>query len=413
MNIGKTNRKWLLPLLLLCLPLTAAAVEEHEGDHAGHDAEARHVEELKGPHGGELLKQGNITLELTIFEEGVPPEYHAWITRDGEALKQANLMVTLTRLNGRKDVFRFTRHERFWKGDGVVAEPHSFDVTASLEVAGMRYQWQWSSYEGRVTISDAIADKSGITTAVAGPGVIRRHRAVYGRLVTPPGQQARLQARFPGVVTAITVQVGDRVKKGQLLARVEANRSLQTYALRAPITGTVQSVSASIGEVTGDQALFELINTDTLWAELKLFSDARQVVKTGQPVTIDLAAEEIESRIASITPVGDAPYVLARVPFDNADQQAAPGELVRARILIDTATVPLAVDNRALQDFRDGQAVFIKVGNIYEVRPVQLGLSDNALTQVLDGLAPGSTYVVNESYLIKADILKAGASHGH
>lgn len=57
--------------------------------------------------------------------------------------------------------------------------------------------------------------------------------------------------------------------------------------------------------------------------------------------------------------------------------------------------------------------VFIKVGDEYEIRPLELGISDGRFTQVLSGLNVGDDYVVNQSYLIKADIEKSGASHDH
>ncbi|MBF6682387.1 HlyD family efflux transporter periplasmic adaptor subunit, partial [Acinetobacter baumannii] len=135
---------------------------------------------------------------------------------------------------------------------------------------------------------------------------------------------------------------------------------------RAPLSGTVQSVRVSVGETTGSTPLFEVIDTAALWAELKVFPGVRQAVKTGQTVLVTLGQGAIKSRIASITPVGDQPYVLARVPIDNADQRAVPGELVSARIVTATDRVPLAVDNRAVQYLRGEPVVFVKEGNAYQ-----------------------------------------------
>jgi membrane fusion protein, heavy metal efflux system len=73
----------------------------------------------------------------------------------------------------------------------------------------------------------------------------------------------------------------------------------------------------------------------------------------------------------------------------------------------------LAVPLSALQRFRDFDVVFAQVGEAYEVRMLTLGRRDASLVEVLDGLAPGTVYVTDNSYLIKADIEKAGASHDH
>jgi cobalt-zinc-cadmium efflux system membrane fusion protein len=44
---------------------------------------------------------------------------------------------------------------------------------------------------------------------------------------------------------------------------------------------------------------------------------------------------------------------------------------------------------------------------------VTLGDSDGEWVEIKAGLAPGQRFVVNNSYLIKADIEKSGASHDH
>ena len=44
------------------------------------------TESARGPNGGRLLTDGDFTLELAIFEAGVPPEFHAWATAGGAEL---------------------------------------------------------------------------------------------------------------------------------------------------------------------------------------------------------------------------------------------------------------------------------------------------------------------------------------
>ncbi len=111
--------------------------------------------------------------------------------------------------------------------------------------------------------------------------------------------------------------------------------------------------------------------------------------------------------------VGLSPHVVARVPIDNPDLVWTPGLLVEADVTIAEFEVALAIDNRALQQFRDWQVVFIQIGDSYEIRPLELGRSDARYTEVLSGLHPGDRYVVENSYLLKADLEKSGASHDH
>ena len=66
-----------------------------------------------------------------------------------------------------------------------------------------------------------------------------------------------------------------------------------------------------------------------------------------------------------------------------------------------------------LQRFRDFTVVFAKYCATYEVRMLELGRKDGDFVEVLGGIDPGENYVTANSFLIKADIEKSGASHDH
>ena len=103
----------------------------------------------------------------------------------------------------------------------------------------------------------------------------------------------------------------------------------------------------------------------------------------------------------------------ARVVLDNADQQWTPGMFIAASVMVGTTPVPLVIKNSALQSMRAWTVAFINIGETYEARPLSLGRTDGQLTEVLGGLTAGDSYVAENSYLIKADIEKSGASHGN
>jgi cobalt-zinc-cadmium efflux system membrane fusion protein len=86
---------------------------------------------------------------------------------------------------------------------------------------------------------------------------------------------------------------------------------------------------------------------------------------------------------------------------------------VIASVVTEQIEVPLAVKRSALQTYRDMPVVFARFGNIFEVRMVQLGRQDEAYVEVTGGLKPGTDYVIENSYLLKAEVLKDGASHSH
>ncbi|MGS7873646.1 efflux RND transporter periplasmic adaptor subunit, partial [Stenotrophomonas forensis] len=90
-----------------------------------------------------------------------------------------------------------------------------------------------------------------------------------------------------------------------------------------------------------------------------------------------------------------------------------PGMTVAAEVTLSSEEVPLAVKESGLQRFRDFTVVFAQVKDTYEVRMLELGRRDGEYVEVLGGLKPGTPYVAEQSYLIRADIEKSGASHDH
>jgi len=379
---------------------------------------AAEAEFERGPNGGRLLTDGDFTLELAIFEAGVPPEFHAW-AMSGEAALAPNdvdLNVELRRLGGEVDRIGFSPQGAYLRGNATVHEPHSFDVTVVARHAGREHRFEYESYEGRTTIAADVARDAGIGTSVAGAGTISDELVLYGAIAPDATRVRTVHARFPGVIRSVSRNVGDSVRSGDALATIESNESLQTYTVAAPIGGTITARHAAPGEQTDTDPLFEIADFSSVWAELDVFSRDRARLKTGLPVLVttddDTAAT---GSIDYLAPVGDraSQRVTARVTLDNADARWTPGRFVEGRVTIGTTPVELAVPLSALQRFRDFEVVFAQVGDVYEVRMLTLGRRDARFVEVLAGLAPGTVFVTDNSYLIKADIEKAGASHDH
>lgn len=262
-------------------------------------------------------------------------------------------------------------------------------------------------------ISAAMAEQVGIRVVAAAAGTIERHIPLYGELVTPPNRQAQVRARFPGMITQINVTVGQRVKRGEVLALVESNDSLRTYPLKAPIAGIVLQQFASQGEYTAGESLFAITDPSELWAELKVFPAVLDDIKSGLPVHIEARNGRYDSTISHILPAMGQPYVYVRVTLDNSSGRFAVGERLSALVDAEIMQVALVIDNLALQEFAGKAVVFVQNGEQYRPRAVQLGRTDGRFTEVLAGLSAGERYVVANSYLIKAELEKSAAAHEH
>jgi cobalt-zinc-cadmium efflux system membrane fusion protein len=392
--------------------LASPSGEDH--DHGGETAVIE-----RGPHGGRMLRDGAFALEVAIFESGVPPEFHVYPTSGAAALPPGDvqLAVTLTRLDGDTATYRFAPAGEYLRGQGTVEEPHSFDVAVTAAYQGRSYKWTYASYEGRTTIAPEAASAAGVATDIAGPGTITTAVQVTGRIALEPNRSAHVRARFSGVIREVRKTVGDAVKAGDILALIESNESLQPYQLRAPISGRVTRRSANPGEATGERELFEIADTAQVMAEFDIFPRHVALIKEGQEVAVKAldGAMMQTGTVRALSAIADplTQTIVARVPLDNTGGDWRPGMVASGSVIIGRRDVPLAVKNTALQTFRDFTVVFAKVGNTYEVRMLELGGSDGETTEVLGGLKPGTSYVSDNSFLIKADIEKSGASHDH
>lgn len=370
----------------------------------------------RGPHNGRLLTDGDFAVELAIFEDGVPPEYHAWayLNEQEISLRDWELTVNLSRLGGKRDNFTFTESAGFLLGSGEVEEPHSFDVTVTAEHQGRQHTWSFPSYEGRMELAPALAAELHVETAIASAGTLHQSILLFGKTTPDPQGISHVTARYPGLIRSISADLGQRVAAGDRLIVIEANTSLQSYTITAPIDGLVIQRHANPGEFAGDQPLLTIADYSNVWVDLDVFPGDARTIQPGQTVNIRMGELNAESNILYLNPgAGESPNVVARVPLSNPQGQWTPGLLVEGDVNVADIAVPLMVDNRALQSFRDWQVVFIRIGSVYEIRPLTLGRTDGRFTEVLAGLNTGDEYVVINSYLIKADLEKSGASHDH
>ncbi len=407
-------------VFLILLPFALAACggnEPSQGDKPEATAAAAGDYE-RGPHRGRMLRDGDFALEVTVYETNTPPQFRLYAYRNDKPLAPGEVKATmqLKRLDGEINNFSFVPENDYLMGNGEVVEPHSFDVKADAVVGGKNYTWAYASYEGRTTIDPKAAADAGVVVESAEPGVIRDTVALMGNVAVDTGRFAAVKGRFPGVVRSVAVEMGQRVSAGQTLATVEGNDSMRTYSVTAPFSGVVLARNTAVGDVAADNTLFEIADLSVVLVDLRALGSDAERLSPGQAVTIRSATGGLEAtgKLQGLLPLASASQtVVARVALANSEGKWRPGMAVSAEVVIAETEVPLTVKESGLQRFRDFTVVFAQVGDSYEVRMLELGRRDGERVEVLNGLKPGTRYVSEQSYLIRADIEKSGASHDH
>ncbi len=328
------------------------------------------------------------------------------------------LSVVLKRPGDVTDTHTFTPESDYLRGTAEVYEPHSFDYTIVADHAGRTHRWAFAAPEMQTTISAEAAQRAGVVAEIAGPATMSETLSVYGQVKLNANKVARAVPRFGGIVREVRKSLGDTVTAGEVVAIVEANQSLATIAVKAPISGIIVDRDASAGETVVDGAtLYTIADLAEVWVDLNIPKRDQARVKVGQPVVIHAddggAAATGTLSWISLVSSAEAQTLVARIVLVNTDQRWRPGLFVKAELTLAEHSVPVAVKESAIQSLFDFTTVFSQHGDLYQARPLELGRRGGGFVEVLKGLNPGERYVTENSFLIKADIGKSGASHDH
>ncbi len=237
-------------------------------------------------------------------------------------------------------------------------------------------------------------------------------------------EQDMLQARSTMEEARIAVQSAQNklaalgVALGSVSGGASAGGNLTRYELRSPIDGLVTEKRLSLGEtVKEDSAVFTVSDLSSVWVEASVPPRDLGSVVTGLPVVVKANAFDAEAnaRINYISAlVGEQTRnATARIVLANPKGIWRPGLPVSIDVHVDEKQVPVSVAADAVQDLRDWKVVFGRYGTALEARPLELGRSDGKRVEVLGGLKAGERYAETNSFVVKAELGKAGASHEH
>ena len=205
----------------------------------------------------------------------------------------------------------------------------------------------------------------------------------------------------------------------QQLTALDADGSESTlFELRAPFDGVVLTKNVATGQaVKDDEALFTVADLSTVWVEINVYAHDINAVKVGQKVKVEAASIDLTAsgEISYIgMQVGETTRsITARVVLPDPERRWRAGTFVTVTVVEEEYTAPVAVKRAGLQKFRDWDVVFVRAGATFEARPLELGRVDGEWVEILSGLSPGERYATDNSFILKADVGKSGASHDH
>ena len=198
----------------------------------------------------------------------------------------------------------------------------------------------------------------------------------------------------------------------------QKEHSFTQYELRSPLGGVIIQKHLTAGEaVKNDDDVFLLADFSDVWVNIAIPAKDLKDVKLGQAVVVkdENLAIEAKGKLTYLDSIIDEKNrtVTGRVVIPNPKGHWRPGTFVALELLLEERRVPLAVPTEAIQTIRDWSVVFVKYGNFFEARPLELGANDGSWVEVLQSLKAGEQYVAKNSFVVKAEIEKSSAVHDH
>jgi multidrug efflux pump subunit AcrA (membrane-fusion protein) len=275
-----------------------------------------------------------------------------------------------------------------------------------------------SEHSDSVILSGAKVEASGIELAKASSGVLRNSMFLNG--IVQPNQESLVQVtpRFPGIVRDVRKRIGDKVQKGDVLAVIESNQSLTPYELKASLAGTVIDRQITLGEYASEQKpAFIVADLSTVWVDFSVYRRDLNRVSVGDEVLIDPAdgGAPIDAKVSYLAPVGnsDTQSAIARAIVQNTGQRLRPGLFVTGRLTLSAKKVGVAVKSSALQTVENRTVVFVRNGDKFEARNVEVGQRDPQLVEITSGVLEGDVYAAQNSFIVKAEMTKGAGGDEH
>jgi len=273
--------------------------------------------------------------------------------------------------------------------------------------------------------------------------------------LTEPWTRLQLKSKLNGTITEVLVQEGDKVQKGNILARIEAkdykialNRAEAAYRLAksdyerdksiydkgviptsamdanktkmqtaqadydnarllysrttvtSPMSGVIRRMDAKVGlQLSVGDPLAEILEIDRLKGVIGIPESDVTAVRKLDRVNITVQAlnnREISAKIhfLSLSPETVARIYNLELEIDNSKEEIFAGMFIRADIIKETISNTLAVPFYSVISRNEEQFVYIEEDGAARKRVVQLGIMEKWSVQITEGLHPGDKLLV-------------------
>lgn len=210
------------------------------------------------------------------------------------------------------------------------------------------------------------------------------------------------------------------------LSLSDAQSDLEDYYIRAPFDGIVTGLSVEVGDSVSQDDIIASVITKEMYAEISLNEVDAAKVQAGNKVTLTFDALpelSITGEISKIDTIGEVVQNVvsydAEVSFEATSEFLKPGMSVDAEIAIDFRKDVLQISSSAIKTADDGSSYvqLMSTANAQTGRAgeesvrqfkvirqtVETGLTDDVVTEVTSGLEEGDIIITKMSTATSAE----------
>lgn len=197
------------------------------------------------------------------------------------------------------------------------------------------------------------------------------------------------------------------------------------FLIKAPISGVISQKDIVVGEnVQLADQLFVIENLKDLWLEFNLPNTSNIHLQAGQILNFKTngSDQNYQAKVQTLNPQADLQTgrLQVRAKVTTQADVLRPNVLVNVFVTDAQAKTALRVQKKALQQVEGKPVVFVieseEKGLVHlKAQPIEVGVSsqDGQWLEVISGLTEGQKYIADGSFLLKSELEKDEAGHGH
>ena len=223
-----------------------------------------------------------------------------------------------------------------------------------------------------------------------------------GEVQLLPDRQADVSLRISGQIKELYANLGDRVRVGQRLVRVQSRLvgdPPPSVTISASMSGVIDARNAVVGQaVEPNTVLFHISDRSQLIVVARVYEEDIGKIKTGQKARVLVLSDTKQvftGKVTLIDPNLDPLNRTVKVWIQIANPQGLlkPNMFARASVILRANGAALTIPNGAVIEANGEKFVFVREGDKYNRVEISVGAKDDEYSEITAGLVPGDEVV--------------------